>query len=320
MVNFASVQHSSLCQTRQRAQNHQLRSNDDHVIHISNITKRFHSLVALRDVTMRIPRGEVLGVLGPNGAGKTTLFKLVAGFLFPDEGHISATTRTWPTIGYKPERLLFPNHLRVRQYLEMVAQLSNVSGQKSRRLVSASLERVALGYAAEKRIKDCSKGMRQRLGLAQAMIGDPPLLLLDEPSNGLDPEGQAEICRQIKALHASGKTIVLASHQLNEVTQVCTHLIILNQGTIHYENRMANALTVRPHTSVQVTQDLGPLHGLLTGLSAELEVGEREVILSNEAISLRPQVLRILLAAGYDITKVDQSRVTLAEIYAEAVR
>ncbi|UCG24934.1 MAG: ABC transporter ATP-binding protein [Chloroflexota bacterium] len=290
------------------------------MIQISNLTKRYHSLVALRDVTIRIQHGEVLGVLGPNGAGKTTLFKLIAGFLLPDEGHIGATSSAWPTIGYKPERLLFPNHLRVRQYLQMVAELSNVSGQKSRQLVGASLERVALGYAAEKRIKDCSKGMRQRLGLAQAMIGDPPLLLLDEPSNGLDPEGQADICRQIKALHASGKTIVLASHQLHEVTQVCTHLIILNEGAIHYENRMADALTIRPHTSISVAKDLGPLRNLLLGLSSDLEVHEQEVILSNEAMALRPQVLRILLAAGYDITEVDQSRVTLAEIYAEAVR
>jgi ABC-2 type transport system ATP-binding protein len=320
MVNFASANHCYLCQSQKRVQGHPQRIKSVDVIQISNITKRFHSLVALRDISMRIPRGEVLGVLGPNGAGKTTLFKLVAGFLFPDEGHISATTRAWPTIGYKPERLLFPNHLRVRQYLEMVAELSNVSGVQSRRLVGASLERVSLGYAAEKRIKDCSKGMRQRLGLAQAMIGDPPLLLLDEPSNGLDPEGQEDICRQIKALHASGKTIMLASHQLHEVTQVCTQLIILNRGTIHYENRMADALIIQPHTSIQVTQDLGPLREFLTGLTTELVVSEHEVTLSNEGMALRPQVLRILLSAGYDVTRVDQSRVTLAEIYAEAVR
>jgi ABC-2 type transport system ATP-binding protein len=222
------------------------------VIQINNLTKKYHSLVALRDITMRIPRGEVLGVLGPNGAGKTTLFKLVAGFLFPDMGTISATAGQWPTIGYKPERLLFPNHLRVRQYLEMVASLGNIGRRDSQRVVEDSLAQVDLGYAAEKRIKDCSKGMRQRLGLAQAMIGNPPLLLLDEPSNGLDPEGQADICQQIKTLHASGKTIVLASHQLLEVTQVCTHLIILNNGAIHYENRMADALTMRPHTSIKV--------------------------------------------------------------------
>lgn len=290
------------------------------MIEITSLTKRFHSLVALRNVTMQIRRGDVLGVLGPNGAGKTTLFKLIAGFLFQDSGTIRATEAQWPAIGYKAERLLFPNHLKVRQYLEMVANLSNLSGQSARRTVSTSLEQVGLAYAAEKRIKDCSKGMRQRLGMAQAMIGNPALLLLDEPSNGLDPEGQAEICQQIRALHANGSTIVLASHQLQEVTQVCTHLIILNRGEIHYENRMADALTMRPHTSITVNKNLEPLRRMLSGLSPRLAVGDQEVTLSNEDVVLRRQVLRLLLSAGYDIVSVDQSRVTLAEIYSEAVQ
>jgi ABC-2 type transport system ATP-binding protein len=290
------------------------------VIQISNITKKYHSLVALRDVTMQIRRGDVLGLLGPNGAGKTTLFKLVAGFLFPDQGTITAAQVQWPKIGYKPERLLFPNHLKVRQYLEMVANLSNISGSAARRTVGASLEQVDMSYAAEKRIKDCSKGMRQRLGLAQAMIGDPSLLLLDEPSNGLDPEGQAEICQQIKALHSGGRTIVLASHQLHEVTQVCTHLIILNRGKIHYENRMVDALTLRPHTSITVDKPLGPVRRMLSSLSPTIELAEQEITLNNEDLILRRQILRLLLSAGYDITSVDQSRVTLAEIYSEAVQ
>ncbi|MFN2221429.1 MAG: ABC transporter ATP-binding protein [Candidatus Promineifilaceae bacterium] len=290
------------------------------MIQISNITKKYHSLTALRDVTMQIRRGDVLGVLGPNGAGKTTLFKLVAGFLFPDKGTITTTESQWPKIGYKPERLLFPNHLKVRQYLEMVANLSNISGPAARKTVGASLEQVDMSYAAEKRIKDCSKGMRQRLGLAQAMIGNPSLLLLDEPSNGLDPEGQAEICQQIKTLHSRGQTIVLASHQLHEVTQVCTHLVILNRGEIHYENRMADALTLRPHTSITVDKTLEPVRRLLSSLSPTIEIVDQEVALNNEDLVLRRQILRILLSAGYDITGVDQSRVTLAEIYSEAVK
>jgi len=269
---------------------------------------------------MQIRQGDVLGVLGPNGAGKTTLFKLVAGFLFPDSGAITATTAGWPRIGYKPERLLFPNHLKVQQYLEMMANLSNISGRSAQRAVAASLNQVNLSYAAEKRIKDCSKGMRQRLGMAQAIIGNPPLLLLDEPSNGLDPEGQSEICNQIKSLRDRGKTIVLASHQLHEVTQVCTHLIILNRGSIHYENRMVDALTMRPHTSIRVSKDLEPLRKLLSSLSPELDIGLQELTLNNEDIRLRRQVLRVLLSAGYDIVAVDQSRVTLAEIYSEAVQ
>jgi ABC-type multidrug transport system ATPase subunit len=151
-------------------------------------------------------------------------------------------------------------------------------------------------------------------------IGDPPLLLLDEPSNGLDPEGQSDICHHIADLHATGKTIVLASHQLQEVTEVCTYLIILNHGNIHYENSVADALSERPHVVIQVDQDTSSIQEIVKNLDHDIEVSEQEVILNNEAIYLRRQVLSILLSLGFDVVRVRQSRVTLAEIYAEAVR
>jgi ABC-2 type transport system ATP-binding protein len=240
--------------------------------------------------------------------------------LKPDRGLIRSREGAWPTIGYKPERLLYPNHLRVHEYLNMVAAISNLPRGRIKKAVSESLERVDLTYAADKRIKECSKGMRQRLGLAQAMIGDPQLFLLDEPSNGLDPEGQAEICRQIDNLHQEGKTIVLASHQLQEVTQVCTHLVIMNQGSIHYENQMKAALAERPHTRILVNRDLSTLQSLLMHLHHDIELSDREIVLNYDAIALRPNVLRILLSNGYDIIRIEQSRVTLAEIYAAAVQ
>jgi ABC-2 type transport system ATP-binding protein len=162
--------------------------------------------------------------------------------------------------------------------------------------------------------------MRQRLGLAQAMIGDPQILLLDEPSNGLDPEGQAEICYQIQKLNQDGKTIILASHQLQEVTQVCTYLVIMNQGSIHYQNQMKAALAERPHTKIVVNKDLSPLEKLLIKLHPDIELFDKEIVLNFDAIALRPNVLRILLSNGYDIVRIEQSRVTLAEIYAAAVQ
>ena len=152
------------------------------------------------------------------------------------------------------------------------------------------------------------------------MIGDPALLLLDEPSNGLDPEGQADICRQIEQLRFAGKTIVLASHQLHEVTQVCTHLIILNQGSIHYENSMVAALAERPHTVIRVDKELHGMKGLLESLHTDIEVHENEIFLNFEATELRRQVMSIVLAAGFDVLRVEQGRVSLAEIYSEAIK
>jgi ABC-type multidrug transport system ATPase subunit len=290
------------------------------VIEVTNVTKRFHSLVAIDNVTLQVRRGEVIGLLGPNGAGKTTLFKLIAGLLNPDAGELQPVSGRWPSIGYKPERLLFPGNMRVRQYLRMVGNLCEVPSSGLPEMVDDYLARVNLAYAADKKIKDCSKGMRQRLALAQALIGEPALLLLDEPSNGLDPEGQEEICRQIKALHAEGKTILLASHHLHEVTQVCTYLVILNQGTIHYENTMANALAERPHSTIFVDRSLGPLQTVLQSLHPDIVVSDSQVVLNNEAVVLRRQVLSILLSGGYDIARIEQSRVTLAEIYAGAIQ
>lgn len=291
------------------------------MIEIKGVTKRYQTLVAIDAVSLDIIPGEVLGILGPNGAGKTTLFRLITGSLNPDSGQIKSINESWPAIGYKPERLLFPSDMRVRQYLAMMASLSNMKKSQADVAVQQGLANVDLLDAAEKKISECSKGMRQRLALAQALIGNPSLLLLDEPSNGLDPEGQADICRIIKQLHSNGKTIVLASHQLTEVTQMCTQLVILNRGSIHYESSMQEALAERPHTSIQVNKDLYSLTQLLQNMHPDIEInsGRREIVLNHEAIALRPHVLSILISAGYDVTHIQQSRVTLAEIYAEAV-
>jgi ABC-type multidrug transport system ATPase subunit len=291
------------------------------VIEIKEVTKSYQSLKAIHNVSLSVPPGEVVGILGPNGAGKTTLFRLITGSLNPDAGHIRSVNQGWPSVGYKPERLLFPSEMRVRRYLTMVAALSNLKKNRAIEAVEQGLAEVDLLEAADKRIRECSKGMRQRLSLAQALIGNPSLLLLDEPSNGLDPEGQADICRLIKHLHGQGKTIILASHQLAEVTQVCTQLVILNKGSIHYQSSMRDALAERPHTSIQVNRELDSLIPLLESLHSDIEISQdrTEIILSHDAISLRPQVLAILLRAGFDITHIEQSHVTLAEIYAEAV-
>jgi ABC-2 type transport system ATP-binding protein len=290
------------------------------VIEIQHVTKRFYSVVAVNDVCLRIPAGEVVGILGPNGAGKTTLFKLIAGLLRPDAGHIRPLAGAWPAVGYKPDRLHFPNQMRVHQYLEMSAALDNIPRSEVRPRVRDKLHQLQLGEVAYQRIGDCSKGMRQRLAVAQATLGDAPLLLLDEPSNGLDPAGQSDICRLILDLRAAGRTVVISSHQLQEVTQVCTYLVILKQGEIIYQNAMMEALHERPHTTISAHADLQDMAGLLEALHPEIHVNGRTLILENEAIRLRRQVLSILIAAGFDIIHVDQQRVTLAEIYAEAVQ
>lgn len=290
------------------------------MIEIQNVSKYFFTLKALDNVSLHIGRGEVVGLLGPNGAGKTTLFKLIAGILQPDGGTVRSANNRWPAIGYKPDRLLFPNRLRISDYLSLMANLCGIRPDEQEKAVFEALVEVDLVNHASKRIGDCSKGMRQRLGLAQAMMGNPPLLLLDEPSNGLDPNGQAEMQAQIKKLQGTGKTILISSHHLEEITAVCTQLIILNNGRVHYQNSMVEALTISPHTLIQADRDLSEISDLIQAQHPEIQVQGSKIQLRGEAMKLRREILALLLRSQYDVLHVEQKHVSLAEIYARAVQ
>ena len=162
--------------------------------------------------------------------------------------------------------------------------------------------------------------MRQRLGFAQALMGAPDLILLDEPSNGLNLEGQYAITEQIQQLQDAGKTIILSSHHLPEVTRVCTDLLILKQGQIHYQNSIADALSVRPHTTLILDDDATHMTDLLKSVHLDIEVNQDRITLHDEAMNMRRQVLSILLSAGFDVLRIDRLRATLKEIYAEAIQ
>jgi ABC-2 type transport system ATP-binding protein len=162
--------------------------------------------------------------------------------------------------------------------------------------------------------------MRQRLGLAQALLGDPQILLLDEPSNGLDPEGQEKIQQIIQELRQDGKTIVISTHQLQEVTEVCTDLIIIKQGEIHYRNTMQSALAERPHATIWLNRSAEPLRRLLASIHADIDIEGQTITLNREALFWRRQVIRLLLNYDYDILGMAQKRITLSEIYGNVIR
>lgn len=290
------------------------------VIELQNVSKRYYNIKAIDSLSLTVREGEVLGILGPNGAGKTTLFKLIAGLLQPDNGRLRPTAAEWPSIGYKPERLLFPNHLRIKAYLETVAGLSDMPRARANKAVQDSLEWVGLTDVADKKIKDSSKGMRQRLGLAQVLIGNPSLLLLDEPSNGLDPAGQSDILTRIKQLQAAGKTILISSHQLHEMTQVCTRLIIIKDGRIRYQENMQAAMDMSAHVLIHTDKNTASLAPFLHQMHADISTHGHTVRLDEGAFPLRRQIMMILLRSGCDILRVEHKTRTLSEIYAEAVR
>jgi len=236
-----------------------------------DLTKRFNrgKITALEDVTLSVKEGVIFGLLGPNGAGKTTLIKIVLGILFPTSG--SATVlerpindiRTKEKIGYLPENHRYPDFLKGGEVLDYFARLSAVEKNRLERNKAELLKLVNLEKWENTKIKKYSKGMQQRLGLAQAMMNDPHILFLDEPTDGVDPIGRKEIREVLLHFKEEGKTIFLNSHLLSEVEMICDEVAILDNGRLirrgTVEELTSPTKTFRIQTS-KVTKNL--LNGL----------------------------------------------------------
>ena len=198
------------------------------MVTIQHVNKSFGKQQVLRDVSMTIPEGQVLGLLGPNGAGKSTLMKILIGLWSTDKGE--GTQVDVPhNIGYLPENNPLYDDMYVTEYLRFMAKMTQVEDVDQR--VETLIERVGLTPERHKHIRALSKGYRQRVGLAQALLGDPDLLILDEPTTGLDPNQLAEIRALIRSL-GRDRTVILSTHIMQEVREMCDRVVILNHGEI----------------------------------------------------------------------------------------
>ncbi|MCR5051026.1 MAG: ATP-binding cassette domain-containing protein [Paludibacteraceae bacterium] len=206
-------------------------------VELQHINKTFGAQRVLRDVTLSIPEGQVLGLLGPNGAGKSTLMKILIGLWQPDKGEDAngdkAQVKVPQNIGYLPENNPLYDEMYVVEYLQFMAEMTmREAGRKDRvARVEELIERVGLTPERHKHIRALSKGYRQRVGLAQALLGDPDLLILDEPTTGLDPNQLAEIRALIRSL-GRDRTVILSTHIMQEVREMCDRVVILNHGEI----------------------------------------------------------------------------------------
>jgi ABC-2 type transport system ATP-binding protein len=218
---------------------------DTHAIEVRDLHKTYrdgwllgHSFEALKGISLHVEHGEIFGLLGPNGAGKTTLVKLLLGIVRKTRG--SATLLGRPAgdrlgrqrVGYLPENLRIPRHHTAWTALDLYGQMSGLSGAAIRRRRGALLETVELADRARDSVRKYSKGMLQRLGLAIALLHDPDLIFMDEPTDGLDPPGRAQVRQILLQLKAAGKTIFLNSHLLQEVELVCDRVAILDRGIL----------------------------------------------------------------------------------------
>ena len=207
-------------------------------------------LRAVDGVSLEIPRGQVYGLLGPNGCGKSTTLKIVLGLVSATSGEVSilgessATPSARRRIGFLPEAPYFHKFLSGRELVRYCARLSGVPEAKVAEAAEAALELSAMTEAAARPIGTYSKGMLQRIGFAQAVVHDPELVILDEPTAGVDPVGSAAIGRMIQAMRAKGKTVVLCSHLLGQVEQVCDRVAIMDRGRLVLEDSVDDVLEI----------------------------------------------------------------------------
>ncbi len=223
-----------------------------------NLTKVYpgfwksQSVTALRNLNLRVERGEIFGLLGPNGSGKTTTIKLLLGLINPTSGSASVLGRpagdqlSRRSIGYLPEETYLYRFLNARQTLDFYGRLFNMNRAQRAKAIDFYLDFVGLDPAVRRRpLRTYSKGQARRVGLAQALLNDPELVILDEPTSGLDPLGTLEMKNLIKELKRAGKTVLLSSHQLADVEDVCDRICILYRGNLEIEGTIDQLLEVR---------------------------------------------------------------------------
>ena len=270
----------------------------DVVIKTRNLSKTYRDFwgrskkAALKSLDLEVRQGEIFGLLGPNGSGKTTTLKLLLGLIFPTTGQalmfgrdatdVSKNER----IGYLPEESYLYKFLDAEETLDFYGRLFNMSPQDRKKRTAALIEMVGLTRDRKRQLKEYSKGMTRRIGVAQALINDPELVLLDEPTSGLDPIGTREMKDLILELKRRGKTVVLCSHLLADVEDVCDRIAVLHQGELKELGRVGDLLRVTDITQIRARglspQAVEQIRGILTAdQAAEVEIGNPNTTLED---------------------------------------
>lgn len=314
-------------------------------IAIEHLTKEFASglggkpVLAVNDLSLEVQEGELYGFLGPNGAGKTTTIKILLGILYPSAGTcsilgrcITSTSMFAPEtispaikrdIGYLPEGPYFHEFMTGREVVLFYGHLYGMRGRPLTTRMDEVLEEVGLTFAARRIVKNYSKGMRQRLGLAQALLSNPKILIMDEPTTGLDPVARREIRDTLMRLGKAGKTLFICSHELAEVEIMCDRVAILRQGALVHEGRVVDLLYSEEVTELQ-TKDLSPETRAAferDGCTvAEEQSGLIRIRLPTQGGQDVYQAIQVLQQAGAPLLAVEPRRMTLEDLFIQSVQ
>ncbi|OLB11760.1 MAG: ABC transporter ATP-binding protein [Gammaproteobacteria bacterium 13_2_20CM_66_19] len=302
------------------------------MIKTEQLTKRYDSLTAVDDVSFHVGPGEVLGFLGPNGAGKTTTMRMLAGFVTPTSGRASICghdvesepLKAKAALGYLPEGAPLYGEMTVRRFLEFIADLRSLTGARRSQRLGHVIEHLQLGGVLDQTIETLSKGFRRRVGLAQAIMHDPPVLILDEPTDGLDPNQKHEVRTLINDM-ARDKIIVISTHILEEVDAVCTRAIIISRGRIVADDtptglaarsRYHNAVSMQLEQPAQLAEARAAVAALAA--VAEVEVSERDARLTalpRAGATILPAVSELAVRAGLKLKELHLESGRLDEVF-----
>jgi ABC-2 type transport system ATP-binding protein len=303
------------------------------MIEVQDLTKYYGPQLAVSRLDFQVAAGEIVGFLGPNGAGKTTTLKILAGFLAPSagtariNGHdcVTDSLAVRRSLGYVPENVAIYPDLTVTQFLRFAARAKGVSAKAE----TGEVDRVAAACGLEevrgKLVAALSKGFRQRLGLAQALINQPPLLILDEPTIGLDPSQIVEIRQLIKDLEGA-HTVMLSSHILPEVSQLCHRVIIINRGQIVASDTPENLSRQLGQGSRVLMTVAGPVEPVtaslmaVAGVNRVLSQGEGKYLVeADHGQELRPQLAQVVVERGWQLLELKAQEFTLEEVFLNLV-
>ncbi|MFZ1865471.1 MAG: ABC transporter ATP-binding protein [Polyangiales bacterium] len=301
---------------------------DDVVLEVVGLHKTFHigffrkRVEAVRGVSFTVRRGEIFGLLGPNGAGKTTTIKSILRLIFPSEGQIrifgspAGDREAAERVGYMPENPYVYQYLKPLEFLDLCGRLVGIAKGDRRTRSEVMIDKVGLQHAVDRPIGKFSKGMMQRIGLAQALLHDPELLILDEPMSGLDPIGRKEVRDVLLEQRARGKTLLFTSHILSDVELLCDRVVIMQRGKITSEGKVHDLLeSTGRRVEIRLTGASRALKDSLATRSAIVEDGEGYVTVRAEGQQAVDEILRISNAAGARLDALVPERQTLESLF-----
>ena len=309
------------------------------MIQVKNLSKKYGKFVAVDNLNFKINDGEIIGLLGPNGAGKSTTMNMITGFIDATEGQILINEKDIlknskeikKQIGYMPENIPLYQDLTVKEFVRFMAELKYVSKKDKKNEVEETIKKVGLTDVQNKLIKNLSRGYKQRVSLAGAIVGNPKILILDEPTVGLDPKQIIEIRELIKSL-GKNHTVILSSHILSEVSQICEKVIIINKGkliTIDTPSNLENLVAEKNNNIIITVEDKEEKMKNLENKYEEIskvellkdnEDGTKQYsILSNGDIDLRKRLFDILPKENITIFELKKSEYTLEDAFIKII-